>query len=205
MTQVNLLPPELRQRQATRRTISLVVLAGVAALAAVGFFYFLQTMNLSRAKDDLTAQEATNAQIQSEITSLQEFSQLQEELADKQQLVGAVIANEVSWSGILLDVSRTMPGDEYLTQLTGQITSTATTGGAPTVGGLVGSISFTGTVKEIDVLSSWLTRLETVKGWVNAWANTASETAAFSRIYGFSAGIDLTSDVLTKRGRGGQS
>jgi Tfp pilus assembly protein PilN len=203
VTQVNLLPPELRQRQATRRTTSLVALVGVAALAAIGFFYFLQTMNLSSAKDELAAQQATNAAIQGEVAKLQKFAELQAELESKKQLVGTALANEVSWSGVLLDVSRVIPGDEALTQLTGQITATGA-GAAPTAAGLVGSISFTGTAKEIDTLSSWLTRLETVKGWVNSWASTASETGEFSRIYTFTSGIDLTTDALTRRGRGGQ-
>ncbi len=203
MSQVNLLPPELRQRQATRRTTSLVVLVGLVALAAVGFFYFLQTMNLSTAKDDLAAQQATNAAVQGEVQKLQEFADLQAELQLKQQLVGTVLANEVSWSGVLLDLSRIIPGEEVLTQVTGQITATEA-GGTSAVAGLVGSISFTGTVKEIDTLSSWLVRLETVKGWVNSWANTASETLAFSRIYTFSGGVDLTIDVVTPRGGGGK-
>jgi Tfp pilus assembly protein PilN len=201
VTQVNLLPPELRQKQATRRTTSLVALVGVAALAAIGFLYFLQTMNLSSAKDDLNAQQATNTTVQGEVAKLQKFASLQADLQRKQQLVGEVIKNEVSWSGVLLDLSKIIPGDEALTQLTGQITATGTTG---VTAGPVGTISFTGSVKEIDTLALWLTRLETVKGWVNSWASTAAETAAFSRVYNFTSGVDITSDALTKRGRGGQ-
>jgi len=55
VSQVNLLPSELRAREATRRLTSVVVIVGVIVLGLVGLFYFFQVMNLSRARDDLAA------------------------------------------------------------------------------------------------------------------------------------------------------
>ena len=124
MSQVNLLPPELRERQAIRRTTSLVVAAGLAALALIGIFYFFQVQRLSQAQSDLEAQQATNARLESQIASLQEFADLQAELAAKEALVDEIFVNEVSWSSALLDVSRVIPDASYLTNLTGQITAT---------------------------------------------------------------------------------
>jgi Tfp pilus assembly protein PilN len=205
VTQVNLLPPELRQRAAVRRTTSLVILAGVVVLAIVGFFYVLATMSLSRAKDDLEAQTAKNAQLQSQISELQQFATLQAELKQKEQLLQTVFLDEIQWSGVLTDVSRIIPSDSYLTSFTGQISATA---GAPATGTtttpLVGNISFGGQALGTDTLASWLTKLEQVKGWVNAWMSSATESGAFSNIYTFNSGVDLTGDALTERGRGGQ-
>jgi Tfp pilus assembly protein PilN len=205
VTQVNLLPPELRQKAAVRRTTSLVILAGVVVLAVIGFFYFLATMSLSRAKDDLQAQQATNANLQSQIAELQKFGTLQAELKQKQQLLQTVFLDEIQWSGILTDVSRIIPSDSYLTSFTGQISATGT---APAAGAtttpLVGNISFAGQALGTDTLASWLTRLDQVKGWVNAWMSSATESGAFSSIYTFNSGVDLTGDALTQRGRGGQ-
>ncbi len=204
MSQVNLLPPELRQRQATRRTTSLAVLAGLAALAIVGFFWFLRSAELSRKQEELRAQQQVNSQVQAQIAELQKFGDLQSQLQAKKQLLSSVYANEVSWSGILLDVSRVIPADAYLTNFTGQITATTGAAGTDTTGaptGLVGSLSFTGSVKGADTLAAWLTRLEQVRGWVNAWANSASESGPFTRIYQFTSGVDLSQDVVTKRGK----
>ncbi|HEX9122474.1 MAG TPA: hypothetical protein VF984_03825 [Actinomycetota bacterium] len=205
MTQVNLLPPELRQRAAVRRTTSLVILGGVVVLAVIGFFYFLATMSLSRAKDDLRAQQATNARLQSQISELQQFAALQAQLQAKQQLLQTVYLDEIQWSGILVDVSRIIPSDSYLTSFTGQISAVA--GAAPATGTttpLVGNITFAGQALGTDTLASWLTRLDQVKGWANAWMSSATESGAFSGIYTFNSGVDLTSDALTARGRGGQ-
>jgi Tfp pilus assembly protein PilN len=206
VSQVNLLPPEIRQRQATRRTTALAVVAGAAALALVLFLSFLRSEELSRKQDELTAQEARNTQIQAQIAELQKFGDLQAQLQAKQQLIGTVFANEVSWSGILLDVSRVIPAEAYLTSFSGQIAppTTATGGTTGTTTNLIGSLTFSGNVKGADTLAAWLTRLEQVKGWVNAWANSASESGPFSRIYQFQSGVDLSQDVVTHRGMGGQ-
>ena len=200
MTQVNLLPPELRQRQATQRTTLFVALAGAAALALVLFFSFMQSAQLQQAEDDLAQQQDVNARVSAQIAELQRFGDLQTELATKEQLIGQVYRNEVSWSGILLDVSRVIPGEAYLTNFTGQIQSTETLGESEA--GIVGTLSFTGNVRGADALASWLTRLEQVDGWVNAWASSASETGPFTRIYQFQSGVDLSAEALTGRGRG---
>ena len=201
MTQVNLLPLELRQRQATQRTTLFVGLLGAAALALVLVFSFTQSAQLQQAEDDLAQQQDANARVSGQITQLQEFGDLQQELATKQQLMGQVYRNEVSWSGVLLDLSRVIPSEAYLTNLTGTISSTEAVGEG-TAAGIVGSLSFTGAVRGADTLAEWLNRLEQVDGWANAWASSASETGPFTRIYQFQSGVDLSGDVLTRRGRG---
>jgi Tfp pilus assembly protein PilN len=204
VSQVNLLPPELRQKQATRRTTTLSAAGGAVALVLVMLFSFMKSSELAQKQDDLAAQQAVNARVTAQIAELQKFGQLQSELQTKQQLISTVFANEVSWSGILLDVSRVIPPDAYLTGMTGQIAPPTTTGTTTTPTGLIGSLTFTGNVKGADTLAAWLTKLEQVKGWVNAWANSATESGPFTRIYQFQSGVDLSSDVVTRRGRGVQ-
>jgi len=208
VSQVNLLPPEIREKQALRRLTTLVAGLGAAVIALVVVFYFFQGMRLSDAEDELAQQQQANAQLQSQIEELQPFAALQTELATKQQLVDTLYLNEISWASVLLDVSRVIPDQSYLTNLTGQIT--APTGSqigetAPVPGvvtSLIGSVSFSGVALETETIASWLTRLEQVRGWVNPWVNNAAENGAFSRIYTFDGGLDLTLDAATPRGRG---
>jgi type IV pilus assembly protein PilN len=208
VSQVNLLPSELRERQAIRRTTSLVVAAGLAVLALIGIFYFFQVQRLSQVQSDLEAQQSQNAKLQTQIASLQEFADLQAELASKEALVGEIFVNEVSWSSALLDVSRVIPDASYLTNLTGQITPTVVgevatepTGGTPETT-LIGNMTFAGVANQTETIATWITRLEEVQGWVNAWVNSAQEDAPFSRIYTFSNGLDLTQEAATARGQG---
>jgi Tfp pilus assembly protein PilN len=150
VSQVNLLPSELRERQAIRRTTSLVVAAGLAVLALIGIFYVFQVQRLSQVQSDLEAQQSRTPSSGPEIASLQEFADLQAELASKEALVGEIFVNEVSWSSALLDVSRVIPDASYLTNLTGQITPTVVgevatepTGGTPETT-LIGNMTFAG-------------------------------------------------------------
>ena len=208
MSEVNLLPPELRERHAIRRTTSLVVAAGLVVLALIGIFYFFQVQRLSQAQSDLEAQQSRNARLESQIFSLQEFADLQAELASKEALLGEIFVNEVSWSSALLDVSRVIPDASYLTNLSGQITPTVVgevatepTGGTPETA-LIGNMTFAGVANQTETIATWITRLEDVQGWVNAWVNSAQEDAPFSRIYTFSNGLDLTQEAATARGQG---
>ena len=157
-------------------------------------------MNLSHAKEDLAVQGSINAGIQAQMGDLTKYADLQTQLLAEKSLVNTVFANEVSWSGALIDISRVIPSNAYLTNLTGALTA-ATGGGAETTP-LIGNMSFTGVGLEADTVASWLTRLEQVNGWANPWANTLQESGPRSRIYTFDSGIDLTTDSETPRGRG---
>jgi Tfp pilus assembly protein PilN len=205
---VNLLPPELRERQAVRRTTSLVVVAGLAALALIGILYLFQVLRLSQVRSDLEAQQSTNARLASRIASLPEFAALQADLAAKEALIDVIFVNEVSWSSALLDVSRVIPDASYLTNLTGQIETTVAgevvaepTRGTPETT-LVGNMTFAGVANQTETIATWITRLEEVQGWVNAWVNSAEEDAPGSRVYTFSNGLDLTQEAVTERGQG---
>jgi Tfp pilus assembly protein PilN len=206
VSQVNLLPPELRQRQRVRRLTSFVVLGGVVALALVGLFYFLQTQRLSDVEGDLANQRARNAELQGQIADLQQYADLQAQLAARQGLLATLFQNEVSWSAALLDVSRVIPDASYLTNLTGQISTLAAGEPVPEAAEatLIGNMTFAGVARETETIATWLTRLEQIQGWVNPWVDTAQQTAAFSRIYTFSSGLDLTAAAATERGRGVQ-
>jgi Tfp pilus assembly protein PilN len=206
VSQVNLLPPEIRQRAQARRTALLVIGAGVVVLVLIGFFYVVQSANLSRVNEDIAAQERKNAAIRSEIQGLQEFAALQSEAQAKQALLTTAFANEVSFSGILLDLSRVIPSDAYLTTFAAQVAppAAATPEAVATVETetpLIGTMTAAGEASGADSLASWITRLESVKGWVNPWISTFTESTPASDRFTFNSGTDLTSEVLTDRAR----
>ena len=208
MSEVNLLPPEFRRAQNTRRLTSRIVLAALAAMVLVVLFFFMQLSSLSDARSDLEAQQQENADLQNQIAGLQEFADLDAELAQKQQLVTEVYANEISWSSVLLDISRIIPDASYLTNMSASIQAGVVEGGVGPTGAtgsdgtLVGAVAFDGLALETETVSMWLTRLGEIAGWVNPWVTSAQETAPRSSVYTFSSGVDLSTEALTERGRG---
>ena len=203
MSQVNLLPPELRARQKVKQLTTLIIGGGVAVIVLLLAFWFLQSQKLAGVNDDIAAQNATNAGLQTQIDQLQEFQQLQEQAAAQEALLATAFTGEVSFSQMLMDLSLTIPSDAYLdsfnTALTvpvaGQVPTTTTT--------FVGSFTASGAADGFESLASWLTRLESVKGWVNPWLSSATETGPNTGLYTFSSGVDLSEDALTARGREG--
>ena len=209
MSQVNLLPPELLARQKTRKLTSMIVGVGAILLAFLIGFWFLQGQKLAGVNDDIATQNATNAQLQQEIDQLAEAETLQAEAASKQQLLSEAYAGEVSYSQLLMDLSRVIPSDAYLKTFDSALSTSSTTGGTAgtttttgTTGGtsFAGAFSVTGGADGFESLTSWLTKLEAVRGWVNPWLSGATETVAHSGLYDFDSGADLSSEALTVRG-----
>ena len=200
MSQVNLLPPDIRQRQQTRKVAFLIAAAGVALLLLVLFVYLLETQSLKGVNEDIEAQTARNADLQAQITELQRFADLQDEAAAKQLLLSSVFANELSFSGAMLDVSRVIPSDAFLTSLTITLNSAGTPTGETTA--IVGTIAFSGEGASAETVATLLGRLENVKGWVNPFVSSVARPGLGDLVQ-FTGTVDLTVDALTQRGQEG--
>jgi Tfp pilus assembly protein PilN len=225
---INLLPPELYERQRVRRQTGVVIVLGVLLLAALGAFWFLQVLRENAVKEDIAAQEAENARLQQEINELQEIGQLQAEIDGTRQLLNTLLADRVLWSGVLRDISLVIPGQVWLNGLTGQVGTPPATGGttttttaAPTTTttttttgtttgqaapgpALVGQISFNGYSFTHPDVALWLSRLEDVRGFVNPWLQTSTDTIIGSQtVEQFTSSVDLSEQALARRGGGG--
>ena len=163
MGQVNLLPPDILQGQRYRRLTLTVLLAGAIILALIVVFFLVQVGRLGSVNSDIAAKKQSNAQLQSQIDSLQKYDELQVQAQQAQSQLDAAYAGEVSFSGMLMDLSRVIPSDAYLDTFTATITGppAATTGGTTTTTTpLIGTMTTGGQAIGIDSLSIWLTRLE---------------------------------------------
>jgi Tfp pilus assembly protein PilN len=220
---INLLPPDIYERQRVRRRTAAVVAVGLIVLAALGAFYFLQVLRLRDVEDDIDTQQARNAELQQQINGLQEIDQLQQEIEATRDLLTNLLADRVLWSGVLRDVSLVIPGESWLSGLTGQTgaaagtttgTTTTTTTTAPATGttvtpgtgGLVGQISFNGFAFGHRDVALWLSRLEDVRGFINPWLSSSTKILiGTSEAVQFTSSVDLSEQALARRqsGQGG--
>ena len=197
MSQVNLLPPELLASQRQRRLAGVVALAGVGVIGLIFVFYVLQMGNLGAVRSDIEQQQQTNQGLQREIERLREFEELRARAQAKQELLDAVFANEISFSGLLMDVSRVIPSTAALTAMTA--TSQEPTESVAGETTFTGRIDVAGLALDYQTVASWLTRLERVRGWVNPWVNSIADPENGPITY--TSGVDLTGAVVTERGR----
>jgi Tfp pilus assembly protein PilN len=206
MTTINLLPSEVKQRQRTRRSTVLVAVAGAAVVAVLVSLWFLQGIHLSDTDSKLTEQQQTNARLQGEISKLHHFEEIRNNLEARRTLLRQTLAGTVEWSGVLHDLSLVVPDRMWLTAMSGQLNATntgavpAAAPGAPT--NLVGSVQFQGDALDKKTVALWLTKLETVKGWVNAWLTQAGEEdLGGTTVVSVNSSVDLTKRA-TKNGGG---
>ena len=183
MSQVNLLPPELRARQKTKQLTTLIIGAGAARDRAAHRASGSCRARSWRASTTTSRRRTPRTpQLQAQIDQLQEFQQLQEQAAAQEALLAKAWVGEVSFSEMLMDLSRTIPSDAYLDSFNATLAVPVTAGAvAPTTTTFVGAFTAGGAADGFESLASWITRLESVKGWVNPWVSSATETGAEHR------------------------
>ena len=196
MTQVNLLPSDVKQRARTRQITVLVgVVVGVIIAALIGLFV-LQSGKLASAQSDLTAANAQNAQLEAKVSSLQRFQTLADEQQAKKQTVNQLKSGTISFSAMLVDLSRAIPSSAYLTSVTGTLSATvANRSSAPPTNGIVGNINWQGDATDHDAVALWLTRLVEVTGWNNSWISGSTEQG--DGFVQFTGSVDLGQKVTS--------
>jgi Tfp pilus assembly protein PilN len=208
MTQVNLLPPEVKTRQRVRRYTLASTGAVAAAVVLLLMVFVVQTVQLGDVEESLAAQQQVNRGLQAQITDLQPVAELHAQVQSRQELADSLLADQVVWSSVLRNVSAALPGGLWLTSMTGSLNPTAP-GTALSTGGpaVVGNIQFHGQSFEHVTVGSWLTRLEQVPGWVNAWVTSSTKDAPDQpgnesggrRLVTFTNSVDLTEEATVDR------
>jgi Tfp pilus assembly protein PilN len=177
---VNLLPPEIGERRAQRRSVALMVVAVGCAGVAVGFVYLGQVSRVSAAKDERTSAQQKNATLRNDRVKLQDVQDKYAAVDADEALLTQAYSQRVMWSRYLHDVSIALPENLWLTGFTGTIATAAPSNSivaAPvaTPSGPVGTLSFTGQAYEYNDLAAWLDRVAKIKGFAGASFSTAAK------------------------------
>jgi Tfp pilus assembly protein PilN len=201
MTQVNLLPSDVKQRARTRQVTVLVgVVVGVIVAGLIGLF-MLESGKLASAQSDLAAANAQNAALTQKVSSLQRFQTLADEQQAKKQTVNELKSGTVSFSGVLVDLSRAIPSSAYLTSVTGTLQATvasrgSVSGSGSTTPNIVGNIQWQGNATDHDAVALWLDRLVQVTGWNNSWITGSTEQGGTKWVQ-FTGSVDLGQKVTS--------
>lgn len=207
MSQVNLLPPDILQGQRYRRVTGLVIFAGAVIAGLIILFYLVQVGRLGSVNDDISAQQVTNASIESQISGLQKYADLQSQAQQQQQLLSEAYAGEVSYSGVMMDMSRVVPSDAYLSAMSVTTPGSTTTTGSTTTPAtqFIGTMTTSGHAIGFKTLSLYLTSLAARDGWENPWMPSITADVDIQNSFTFTTSVDLSDAALTPRGAGAVS
>ena len=175
MTQVNLLPGDVKQRLKTRQLTVLVGMVSAVVIAGLLAFFVLQSHKLASANGALADAQSQNQTLQAKVDSLKRFQDLADAKDAQQQTVQTAKAGSVQFSGVMHDLSMVIPSTVYLNSVTATLSLGDGASTAPTSGGIIGSIQFQGAASDHLAVAQWLTRLAQVTGWDNSWISASTK------------------------------
>jgi Tfp pilus assembly protein PilN len=209
MRRIDLLPSAYAERRRQRRNVALVVVVGIALLAAQIAWWFGLGGQVDDAKSDLEQAKAQNVALQSQINELQRFAELEQEVEGKRLSLQAVMDGDLDWPGLLTELALVVPGEVWLVNLTA---SAGETEGATQVGtesaevdiapqGTVGRIQFTGKSLSMVGVAKWLLRLRTVQSFTAIYLTNAvaSEDETGTSVVDFDSSLELGRKALSDR------
>jgi Tfp pilus assembly protein PilN len=214
MRRIDLLPSSYAEKRREKRNIGLVMLAGLAVLALLLFYWVFLGTKIGAAEEELAEVEGRNAALQAEIIRLQEFQDLETEVAQKRQALAAVTAADVDWPTILTEIALVTPTDVWFTQLSGSragslgetpvSTEVAEVRLAKTAA--AGRVSFSGEALSMPAVAKLLVRLEEIRGVTAVYLQNAVEEESAggedegpARVVTFDTTIELTENVRANR------
>ncbi|MCA1838838.1 MAG: PilN domain-containing protein [Actinomycetota bacterium] len=204
---INLLPTEVLVRKRIRRQTGLLATGVVLFLLILAGIWFIRQGQLHDQLDQLDAANAQVATLQAKVAKLQEFAALDQTVKSKEATLASAMAGDVAWSRLLIELSMIIPGDSWLTAMSGTAgaaapgtaRTVAPAGSAPALG----SLNFTVVTFDFPGVSKWITRLQELKSLQNIWVPAASKGAIGDRtVINYSSTSDLSQEAASKRFQG---
>jgi type IV pilus assembly protein PilN len=210
MRQIDLLPAIYAEKRRERRTIGIVIGAGLVLLLGLVAWWLMLGGQVSDAEAELADIEARNAELETRIAELQRFADLEAEVQAKETALESVMAGDVAWPSVLTEVAMVIPGEVWLTDFVGSagLTEGATPAGTETAAVRVsrtaatGRIQFQGGSLSMPGVSKWLIQLRETDGFSAVWLNSAVEAESAettSSFIEFDSTIELNEKALSGR------
>lgn len=117
---VNLLPLRYRERMAERRRLAMTAAALGVFLLLLGVVAFSQSRRLDAAQTELEVEQTTTGVLQARRVELTPFRELADGVVRRQRVLTTAMATEISWAGLLTNVSGSFPVDASLTSFSAE-------------------------------------------------------------------------------------
>lgn len=192
MTQVNLLPPEVRTARRAAAANGRIRRASLIGLLLLGGLYGIRSVEVVLLRGELADVRAEAASTQERIDALAEIATAEQVVRAGSALESQLWRGEVSWSTLLLEISEAVPTGFTLTTLNAQ----AAIADGPTIG----TVAFSAAAGTTAQPRLWLQRIAAQEGWANGWLGSVTEDPAGGATV--TGSFDLTPNAVTIRGGG---
>jgi Tfp pilus assembly protein PilN len=190
---INLLPREVMGEQQTRRYFGYAAVGAVAIVALLVALSVLQHSRISSQQKLLENSQAQVTTLQTQVTRLAPFDQLNQVVQLKRQTLATALVGDVNWTRFLDDLDHRIPSGTSLSTLSLTGAAGTTPDGLPSYG----TISFAGTVGSFPGLAVWLEAMNASTGMHFVYLGSGSKTPGQG--VSFSATANITGSLLSGR------
>lgn len=212
MHRIELLPETYLRTQRERRSILMVLLAGLLVVLLLVVWFVKLGFDVNNANEQLATIETENNELRAQIAELQPFAELQKEVDQKREALVSVMAGDIDWPVLLTEVAMAVPGEVWLTNLDA---SAGVVEGAAPVGTETapvrvssktptGRMAFEGTSLSMPGVAKWLIRQEISKRFEAVFLEDATLSEAFlpAEAFTFGSTLELNENALSERFQG---
>ena len=191
---INLLPAEVRADQRMRRAFNGVLgTAGIIVLI-LALLSVMQHRAVSSAKHDLALATAQANQLQIQVNGLQTYGQMEAQILTTRKTLAAALLGDVAWTKFMSDLSSTIPGDSWLTN----VVLNAQTGQAQDGTTSFGTATYAGSVTSFPGLAGWLSAMSKLSGLHFVYLSNGTKSPG-TGVVTFSATANITPAILSGR------
>ncbi|MCU1587486.1 MAG: Fimbrial assembly family protein [Frankiales bacterium] len=197
LPRVNLLPPEIAERQAARRIQVILGAALVAVVVLIGLVYVAATHGVTAAQDDLTAAQNDHTRLQAQATQYSNVNAIYAAADAAQAQLVTAMGDEVRFSQLLTSLSLSIPSSVWVSSISmSQTPLTTSTVGTPTIG----SFTVSGTGFSHNDVGLWLESIAGVKSYSDPYFSSSTEGLLGTRkIVTFTSNANLTPQAMSHR------
>lgn len=215
---VNLMPEVIAAEARVRRARTVMVGAGVVAVAVVGGLYVMAMNDVNAAQERVDTATAQSVMLKNELAKYADVPKVQAEVALAQGQLFQAMGGEVRWSFLLNDLSLKMPAGASLTEFAGTINGLApdptaaasAAAGEPAEGAVVGAlgnvgigtIAYKGEARGYTNVAAFLDAIAKQKSYIDTYPGTVSKVDAENGVekgYSFEASTTVTDSALSHR------
>ncbi len=200
LPRVNLLPPEIGE-QARLRRVQLGLGTGLLLVgSAVGAVYVSAVGSVSQATTAVQAADAQAAALQTQTARYADVQGVYDQAAAAQAVLADAMGQEVRFSSFLHELSRTVPDEVWLTQVSFTQADASAPDAAATPAGGIGTVSFAGVGFGHEDVAEWLESVAGQRGYGEAtFSNATVGLIGDRRTVSFTSTATLTEDALSGR------